>query len=344
MESVTQVFIAAAIWPKSAEKESVMMIAKRFFVLFAAISALLFSVSAGVAENSDWPRIIRHDAGELSLNAKPLRIVSTTPSVTGILLAINAPVVATAATTPSGLTDKKGFFTQWAEIADQRGVEILYANLDFDLEAVIGWEPDLLIASATGADSVLPHYAELKAQNIPTLVVNYSNQSWQNIATQLGRATGLEAEAGQAIARFNSLAAEAAGKIQRPAEPVSIVGYSIGGSYSIAKPASPQAQLLTALGFEVAGLPAELEADVSRSTDFAFISHENLSAAITGKSVFLMRGSEEDVQAFLSDPVLRNLDAVSGKRVYPLGITSFRIDYYSGLQMLETVVRQFSAP
>lgn len=318
-----------------------MIFAKRFFVLFAAMSALLFSVPVALAESAGWPRTITHDAGELTLKAKPLRIVSTTPSVTGILLAINAPVVATAAATPSGLTDDKGFFTQWAEIADQRGVEILYANLDFDLEAVIGWEPDLLIASATGADSVLPHYAELKAQNIPTLVVNYSNQSWQTIATQLGKATGLEAEAEQAIARFNSLAAEAAGKIQHPAEPVSIVGYSIGGSYSIAKPASPQAQLLTALGFEVAGLPAELEADVSRSTDFAFISHENLSAAITGKSVFLMRGTNADAEAFLSDPVLRNLDAVAGKRVYPLGMTSFRIDYYSGLQMLETIVRQF---
>ncbi|MDM7853132.1 Fe2+-enterobactin ABC transporter substrate-binding protein [Pseudochrobactrum kiredjianiae] len=317
-----------------------MIFAKRFFVLFAAMSALLFSVPIALAKNADWPRTIKYDAGEVTLKAKPLRIVSTTPSVTGILLAIKAPVVATAATTPSALTDDKGFFTQWAGIADERGVEILYANLDFDLESVIGWEPDLLIASATGADSVIQHYAELEAQNIPTLVVNYSNQSWQTIATQLGKATGLETEAKQAIARFNSLATEAAGKIQRPAEPVSIVGYSIGGSYSIAKPASPQAQLLTALGFEVAGLPAELEADVSRSTDFAFISHENLSAAIAGKSVFLMRGTEADVQAFLTDPVLRNLDAVSAKRVYPLGMTSFRIDYYSGLQMLETIVRQ----
>lgn len=40
---------------------------------------------------------------------KPQRIVSTTPSVTGILLAINAPVIATAAAAPSRLTDAKGF-------------------------------------------------------------------------------------------------------------------------------------------------------------------------------------------------------------------------------------------
>ena len=43
---------------------------------------------------------------------KPARIVSTTPSVTGILLAMDAPLVASAATTPSRLTDAKGFFSQ----------------------------------------------------------------------------------------------------------------------------------------------------------------------------------------------------------------------------------------
>ncbi len=68
---------------------------------------------------------------------KPARIVSTTPSVTGILLAMDAPLVASAATTPSRLTDAKGFFSQWAKVADQRGVEVLYRNLRFDIEAVI---------------------------------------------------------------------------------------------------------------------------------------------------------------------------------------------------------------
>ncbi|MCR3806229.1 hypothetical protein K3Z85_29415, partial [Pseudomonas aeruginosa] len=83
---------------------------------------------------------------------KPARIVSTTPSVTGILLAMDAPLVASAATTPSRLTDAKGFFSQWAKVADQRGVEVLYRNLRFDIEAVIAQDPDLLVASATGAD------------------------------------------------------------------------------------------------------------------------------------------------------------------------------------------------
>lgn len=64
----------------------------------------------------------RTSFGHADAEIKPLRIVSTAPSLTGILLAINAPLVASAATTPSPLTDEKGFFSQWAKVADERGV------------------------------------------------------------------------------------------------------------------------------------------------------------------------------------------------------------------------------
>ncbi len=171
---------------------------------------------------------------------KPARIVSTTPSVTGILLAMDAPLVASAATTPSRLTDAKGFFSQWAKVADQRGVEVLYRNLRFDIEAVIAQDPDLLVASATGADSAAPYRAELEAQGVPTLVVDYSKHSWQELATELGRHTGLERQAQAAIQRFDAYTAEVAAAIAPPQGPVSVVGYNIAGSYSIGRQASPR--------------------------------------------------------------------------------------------------------
>ena len=271
----------------------------------------------------------------------PRRIVSTTPSVTGILLAMNAPLIATAATTPSRLSDAKGFFTQWAEVADQRGVQVLYSNLLFDIEAVIGQDPDLLVLSATGADSVIQHQGELQTQGINTTVVNYSNQSWQQMAVELGKVTGLEQQAQDAIKRFDDYTVQVAATLTPPAEPVSVVGYNIAGSYSVGLPSSPQARLLSALGFKVAGLPEALDAQVRRSSDVGFISRENLSRAIVGDSVFLLGGNDADVQAFLADPVLANLPAVINKRVYPLGVSSFRIDYYSGRQMIDTVARSF---
>ncbi|WP_024897607.1 MULTISPECIES: Fe2+-enterobactin ABC transporter substrate-binding protein [Brucella] len=305
------------------------------------LAAFALSFKAALAQDDQWPRTIEHYSGELTLKSKPVRIVSTAPSLTGILLAINAPVIASTATTPSMLTDDKGFFSQWAKVADERGVEVLYSNLDFDIEAIIALEPDLVVASATGADSVLQHYPELKAQGIPTMVVNYSNQSWQDIAAEFGKATGLEDEVVAAVARFNDYAAKAAATIARSEAPVSIVGYNIGNSYSIGKETSAQGQLLEALGFKVDGLPEALARQVTRSSDFDFISHENLSAAITGNTVFLLRGVDADVTAFLNDPVLANLPAVKDKQVYPLGATSFRIDYYSGIQLIDIVAAHF---
>ncbi|WP_414704939.1 Fe2+-enterobactin ABC transporter substrate-binding protein [Pseudomonas sp.] len=280
-------------------------------------------------------------AAPAAADPQPRRIVSTTPSVTGILLAMQAPLVASAATTPSKLTDAKGFFTQWAQVADERGVEVLYRNLRFDIEAVVASDADLLIASATGADSVAPYRSEIEAQGVPVMVVNYSNQSWQEIATELGKRTGLEQQAQAAIERFDAYAAKAAASFTPPPGTVNVIGYNIAGSFSIGRGSSPHARLLSALGFKVAELPAALAAKVTRASDFQFISRENLPAAINGDSVFLLGGSDADVQAFLADPVLANLPAVQHKRVYPLGPSSFRIDYYSGQQMIDTVAGQF---
>lgn len=314
------------------------MIADKTF-LAATAFALALCTPFAQAQEQGWPRTVKHMAGELTLDARPERIVSTAPSLTGVLLAMEAPLVATAATTPSPMTDGKGFFSQWAGVADERGVDVLYRNLNFDIEAVIGQDPDLLIASSSGLDSVLQHYAELQAQGIPTLVVNYSNQSWQEMAVQIGEATGLEKEASAAIERFETYAAEVAASLTGEKGTATIVGYNIGARYSIGRPESPQARLLSSLGFEVPGMPQMQAAEETRRSDFDFISHENLSAAITGDTVFLLRGTDADVEAFMADPVLANLPAVKNRRVYPLGPTSFRIDYYSGREMIDTVAR-----
>ncbi|UVL57802.1 Fe2+-enterobactin ABC transporter substrate-binding protein [Pseudomonas sp. B21-009] len=303
---------------------------KLTFAPMLAVAALILLACSAVGPSP---------ASAASEPAKPLRIASTSPSVTGILLAMEAPLVASAATTPSRMTDSKGFFSQWAAVADQRKVEVLYPNLVFDIESVIGVNPDLLVLVATGADSVVQHQAELEAQGIATVVVNYSNQSWQQIATRLGQAAGLQAQAAAAIKDFDDYTARAAATIKAPVGGVSIVGYNIGGSYSVGRASSPQARLFTALGIKVASLPPAMSGEVTRAVDFEFISRENLSAAITGESVFLLGGTDADVQAFVADPLLANLPAVVQKKVYALGPTSFRIDYYSGRQMIDTVAR-----
>lgn len=58
----------------------------------------------------EWPRTVEHAAGSTEIDTEPLTIVSTSPSLTGSLLAIDAPVTATATALPSTLVDDVGFW------------------------------------------------------------------------------------------------------------------------------------------------------------------------------------------------------------------------------------------
>lgn len=306
--------------------------------LLPALLALLLPMAA-LAE--DWPRQIDDALGEVTIPSPPQRIVSTSPSLTGILLAIDAPLVATASAATGPLTDDKGFFLQWAALADQRGVEVLYPNLSFDIEALIVQDPDLVVAASVGGDSILPYLDQLRAQGVPVVVLDYATESWEDLARTLGRATGHEAEATRVTQDFARQAAETRAGLSLPEGKASIVSYNFSGTYSVGKPESPQGRVLAALGFDIAGIPEAMRGQISRSSDFDFVSHENLAPAITGDSIFLLNGTETTVRDFLADPVLANLPAVRAGRVYPLGPSSFRVDYYSGLQIMHTVAPYF---
>lgn len=301
--------------------------------------------SASATDSTTWPLTVTDDAGhEVTLDKHPERIVNTALSVTGTLLAIDAPVVATAATSVSNITDDKGFFSQWASVADERGVEVLYPDLTFDLESVIAADPDLIIVSTSGADSVYEdHYDELTAQGVPVYVANYGSNSWEDLALDFGKLTGHSADAQKAIDDFDAYAAEAADKITVPEGTTSIVSFNGAGKESgIAKKTSAQADILTKLGFDVVEADADLDTSTQVRQDFAFVTYENLSKAITGQTIFTLSDDGTKADQLKADATLANLDAVTAGQVYPLGATSFRIDPYSGRQVIDQVVSDLS--
>ena len=63
------------------------------------LGIFVFGLSAVNA--ADWPRQVTDSKGSHTLDHKPLRIVSTSVTLTGSLLAIDAPVIASGATTPN---------------------------------------------------------------------------------------------------------------------------------------------------------------------------------------------------------------------------------------------------
>ncbi|MCF4007360.1 Fe2+-enterobactin ABC transporter substrate-binding protein [Corynebacterium uropygiale] len=315
----------------------------------AACSGDTSSSSASSGENSateqqgQWPRTIKHELGETTLDHQPKKIANTALSATGTLLAMDAPLAATAATNPSDVTDDKGFFSQWAKVADEKGVEVLYPGLEFDLESLIAQDPDLVIVSTSGADSVSDQYQQI-SEKFPTIAIDYSKQSWQDLAKELGYALGLEENAEKAIKEFDEYVAEQKKKIHPAEGGASIVSYNgPGEEQGIAKLTGPHSQLLSDLGFDVKEAPEGMDTSKQARKDFSFISYENLTKGIQGDTVFLFSADEKKVEEFMKDPLLANLPAVKEHRVYPLGLTSFRLDPYSARDFVDAVVSATSA-
>lgn len=301
------------------------------------------SNSAATEGEGSWPRTIEHDAGTTEIPEKPLRIVSMSPSITGSLLAIGAPLAATAATTASPLTDDKGFFTQWASVADDAGVEVLYSDLQVDLDAVDLFEPDLIIGSINGADATLDAYDQL-TEIAPTVLLDYGTVTWQELTTELGTITGLEDEAATTIEDYDEWVSAQAELLTLPEQPVTAGVYMGADGVWAFGVDSPQAQLLTALGFTYEPAAAEFRADRTGANGVDVLSAENMADGLAGaQTVFLVAmGGGDPVGAFSSDPLLANQPAVRAERVHSLGTESFRLDYFSAKSTAELIVDTFS--
>ena len=329
--------------------------ARRLPTLLAAAATALLLAGCGAtaqdgasdaekpASSGDWPRTIEHEAGSTTIDAEPLRIVSTSPSITGSLLAIDAPLVASGAATITPLTDDKGFFTQWADVAEERGVEVAYKNLTIDIDAIDQFEPDLIIGSASGGDATGDAYEQL-SEIAPTVLLDYNNTTWQELTEELGKITGLEDAAAERIAEYDGWVTERAKQIELPEQPVTALVYmGADGSWAFS-PDSPQGQLLDSLGFDYEPVVAEFRSDGQSGSGVEVLTSENSAAGLANaKTIFVVAmGGGDPVADFSADPLLANQPAVADKRVYSLGTQSFRLDYYSAKLTVDLVVDTFA--
>ncbi|HDR2353972.1 TPA: Fe2+-enterobactin ABC transporter substrate-binding protein [Enterobacter roggenkampii] len=303
----------------------------------------LFVLGLTSAAAADWPRQVTDSRGVHTLESKPTRIVSTSVTLTGSLLAIDAPVVASGATTPNNrVADGQGFLRQWDDIAKQRKVARLYIG-EPSAEAVAAQMPDLILISATGGDSALALYDQLSAI-APTLIINYDDKSWQALLTQLGEITGHEKQAAERIAAFDKQLAQVKQQMTLPPQPVNAIVYTAAAhSANLWTTESAQGKLLHQLGFTLADLPAGLQTSTSQGKrhDIIQLGGENLATGLNGEGLFVFAGDEKDVAAIYANPLLAHLPSVKNKRVWALGTETFRLDYYSAMLVLQRLNAMF---
>ncbi len=292
-----------------------------------------------------WPRQIIGDNGKtITLKAAPQRIVSTSVTLTGSLLAIDAPVVASGAGMPnSRFTDSQGFFRQWGEIARNKHVQRLYVG-EANAEMVAAQAPDLILVSATGNDSAIRLVDQLSTI-APVLVVNYDNKSWQQVVNLLGKVSGHESQAQQVIQRFDQRVAQLKPRLKLPPQPVSAFIWNGGGrEVNLWTAQSAQGKLLEQLGFQLAATPNSLATSHSmgQRKDIIQLSGENMSEGLAGKSWLMFVADNNTVQQVTSDRFLQQAPAVQNKQVYPLGNDNFRLDYYSANETLDKIEQLFA--
>lgn len=282
-----------------------------------------------------WPRDFHNADGSVTqIMVPPLRILSTSVSVTGTLLAVDAPVVASA-TAVNGQ-----FFGQWIAVAEERKIAKIWPAGSIDLEQVYVIAPDLIIVSINGADSSFAHLAELRAI-APVVIVNYGNQTWQALARELGAALGLEAQVEQRIAGFDARLANARKQIRIPEGQANIINFNGPGTVNpVATPTSVHARLLESLGFSIEAPNPAWQSNLTRSGDFIWAEYENLTQ-LTAGTTFLLSAGDVRINEFLHDPLLQRLPSVQQRRVFSLGAHAFRVDYYSASEMVAEIVRHF---
>ncbi|ORM50534.1 Fe2+-enterobactin ABC transporter substrate-binding protein [Pantoea conspicua] len=309
----------------------------------AAIALFFFSISFMAAAQNGWPRTITGAKGSVTLSQAPTRIVSTSVTLTGSLLAINAPVIASGATAPnSRLADGQGFFRQWGEVAKQRGVKRLYIG-EPNAEAIAAEAPDLIVVSATGNDSAIKLVDQLTAI-APVLVINYDDKSWQQLVTLLGEATGHEADAVARISAFDAQEKRLKSALTLPPQPVSaLVWNGDGRAVNLWTEASAQGKLLQQLGFTLATPPADMQHghSMGQRKDIVQLSGENLAAGLNGHSYLLFAAEPQTAEQVMKNPFLAQTPAVRAKAVYALGLDTFRLDYYSASNLLNRLEALF---
>ena len=287
------------------------------------------SEGGNASPSAEATRTITHDLGETTISGTPKRIVSTSVVLTGTLLALDAPVVGSGASKPGAEGfDDSGFFTHWSQVAKERGVKALYTNSELNIEAVTAEKPDLIIIASTGGDSTKDQYESL-SKIAPTVAINYNSESWQKVTKQVADVTGTQAKADELIKGFNSKVTELkAGMTGVPTDKVQAIVYTPTKGLSF--------------GFQLADPPESSGAEGANRGDFVFASVEQSIQALTSDTLLLVSADDKTVEKLKADSNYNTTKAVSSGKLVPLGVSSFKLDYYSALAMAETLAAAYT--
>lgn len=300
---------------------------------------------------SSWPRTIGTQDGkgnnvDITIDSQPKNIVSTSVTLTGALLALDAPVKATGVQGKSNaIADDKGFFNQWASEANEAGVEVIYER-EPNVEAILAADPDLIVMSASGADSATDIYDQL-ADVVPVIVMDYNGIEWSDTLKEIGEATGYESKAKEVIKSYEDRVEEVKKAITPPAQPVNLVSLGQGNNtLNVWTEESPQGRLLKNLGWQLAVPQKQYGGGDPRfdgRKDVVSVAAENYGPALQGKTIAVINadGKGSPAETIKGYEQLTDNEAVKNNSVYDFPPEFFRVDYFSTMDTLDFIEKTF---
>lgn len=149
--------------------------------------------ASGASGSGDFPVTVDADNGEVTIEARPERIVSLSPSATEILFAIGAGDQVVAA-------DEFSTYPPEAPTTDLSG-------FDPNVEAIVGHEPDLVVIAGDTNDLV----ASLDELGIPVISNDapVDVEAGYDVVAGLGQATGHVDQTAQVVAQMRAAIDEA---------------------------------------------------------------------------------------------------------------------------------------
>ncbi|WP_338068743.1 iron-hydroxamate ABC transporter substrate-binding protein [Paenibacillus nanensis] len=187
---------------------------------------------------------------------------------------------------------------------------------DLPFEAVLGFEPDLLIIG--GASGVEGDKYNQYSEIAPTFVLGDEvNNDWRQALLKIGEVLGKSEQAQQILDDYETKASEAKATLQAKAggESAAAIWLVSGSFYVVSDSVSSGAVLYKDLGLAIPETVKEISA--AAEANWNAISLEKL-AQLDADHIFLINSDGSGAEA-LKDPVWSSIPAVKNGNVYEFG-------------------------
>ncbi|MFI7275171.1 ABC transporter substrate-binding protein [Streptomyces sp. NPDC049879] len=298
--------------------------------------------SPGTADS----RVVTTDQGEVTVPGDPQRVVVLNYALTGYLYDLGVPVVATVAED----TEHDGEFSEfWGDAPEEQGTGFLPWSMDgFDHEAILGAEPDLIVAGGVGLPAVLAAEEYDRLSRIaPTVLVGDGLTTWQDQFSFLAEDVFDRPEVYEdSLAAYDARVAEVRDAITLPPTPVATLTITADRTPYLLFEDMGLSQTLAELGLEPAPLVAEHGLPPYKpGGDMAELSTEQVGQLLPDVPTVFVTGfnaDTADVASLADEPVYAALPAFEEQHAYDLPYWAVRGDYDESLALLDIVEQQFS--